>query len=484
MRQTSLPLENLPAWSHFNDVQLFDVLVEPHIIADGVDKGGGLLAKADHAEADPLVTVPLDLVLSKQRVEEAVKSDKHLKELIEAAAFLFQKPRTAVLLFLIYQMTINSPDNKGHALGFNNPFADYVKFLPKDIALPTFYTPDERDLLIGTSLAEALDQKLVSLEREFDSLKAATETIPWCQQAWWDDITGCLDIGDWKLADAMYRSRALDLPRGASVGMVAVVDMANHASDDRYNARFEVDEDAGTVLLVVRDERSIQAGEEVTIMYGAGGACEMIFSYGFLEDHASSAREMFLSLNLPAEDPFRLAKIRFAQEAPGVRIYVDDADQVHWDSTFVWWACVNQEDGLDFRVEQTVDGDTELKATWKDNDLEAEELRSTLLEAPLRDVFVLRATVLVQKRVEEQGMRLAASEDDFENALPNSQIRPSTYDTIGRLRELELELLTRAFETLERQKLQLLDSTVVRAYLQQGGSGADASPGEVPEDFS
>lgn len=90
MRQTSLPLENLQAWSHFNDVQLFDVLVEPHIIADGVDRGGGLLAKADHAEAEPLVAVPLDLVLSKQRVEEAAKSDKHLKELIEAAASLFQ----------------------------------------------------------------------------------------------------------------------------------------------------------------------------------------------------------------------------------------------------------------------------------------------------------------------------------------------------------------------------------------------------------
>ena len=62
MRQTSLPLENLQAWSHFNDVQLFDVLVEPHIIADGVDKGGGLLAQADHAEAEPLVAVPLDPV--------------------------------------------------------------------------------------------------------------------------------------------------------------------------------------------------------------------------------------------------------------------------------------------------------------------------------------------------------------------------------------------------------------------------------------
>lgn len=348
-------------------------------------------------------------------------------------------------------MTINSPDNQDHALGFNNPFSDYVKFLPKDIPLPISYTADERDLLTGTSLAEALDQKLVSLQREFDALKAATEAIPWCQQAWWDDITGCLDLSDWKLADAVYRSRALELPRGASVGMVPVVDMANHASDDHYNARFEVDEDAESVLLVVRDGKTINQGDEVTIMYGAGGACEMLFSYGFLEEHASSAREMFLSLSIPPDDPLRMAKIRVAKAAPGVRIYVDDANQVRWDSTFVWWACINQEDGLDFRVEQTIDGDTELQALWKDSQLEADALQAKLLDDDLRDVFVLRATVMVQQRVEEQGMRLAVSEDDFDNALPNAQIRPYVYESVGRLRKLELELLTRAFEALEEQ---------------------------------
>ncbi|KAK4934586.1 hypothetical protein LTR10_024189 [Elasticomyces elasticus] len=483
MRQTSLPLENLQAWSRFNNVRLFDVAVEAHIIADnGDDHGGGLLSKAEHTEAQPLVAVPIELVLSKERVEEAAKVDKSLKELIEAVPTLVQNDRTAVLLFLVYQMTINSPDNNDHALGVNNPFADYVKFLPKDIPLPISYTADERELLIGTSLAEALDQKLISLQREFDSLKAATETIPWCEQAWWDEITGSLDFADWKLADAVYRSRALELPRGASVGMVPVVDMANHASDDRYNARFEVDEDTGSVLLVVRDGKSVKKGDEVTIMYGCGGACEMIFSYGFLEEHARSAREMFLGLSIPADDPLRKAKIWVAQAAPGVRIYVDDADQVRWDSTFVWWACINQEDGLEFRVERTVDGDTELKALWRDSELDPNTLQAKLLEDYLRDVFVLRGTVMVQQRVEEQGMRLAASEDEYDNALPNTQIRPFVYETVGRLRKLEMDLLTRTYEALEEQKNRLLESPVVREYLGQNRSGTEVR--DSPEDFS
>lgn len=357
-----------------------------------------------------------------------------------------------MLLFLVYQMTINSPDTQGHSLGLKTPFADYVKFLPKQFAaFPTFYTAEERELLVGTSLSDALDQKLASLEREFETLKAATEKVPWCRRAWWDESSGCLNLEDWKLADAVYRSRALDLPRGASVGMVPVVDMANHASDTRYNARFEIDEDAGCVLLVVRDRRSICQGDEITIMYGSGGACEMAFSYGFLEERAHSAREMLLGLSIPTDDPLRVAKIQFAQEAPGVRIYVDDSDQVHWDSTFVWWACINQEDGLDFGVEQTVDGDTELKALWKGADLEAQALQATLLQDRLRDLFILRATVMIQQRIEEQGLLLAASEDVFAHSLPNAQVRQSVYETAGQLRKLELELLTRAFEVLEKE---------------------------------
>ncbi len=411
-----------------------------------------------------------------------------------------QTPRTAVLLFLVYQMTINSPDCQGHGLGFSNPFADYVKMLPHQILLPTFYSAEERQLLTGTSLADALNQKMISLEREFEDLRKATTDVSWCQKLWWDDSTGCLSLEDWKLADALYRSRALELPRGAGLGMVPVVDMANHASDDRYNARFEVDEQTESVLLVARDHRTVKQGDEITIMYGCGGACEMVFSYGFLEEHASSAREIFLSLPIPMDDPLRTAKIRFAQEAPGVRIYVDDSNQIRWESTFVWWACVNVEDGLDFRVERTLIGDMELKAVWKDNELDAGTLESRLTDDRLRDLFKLRAVVLIQQRVEQQGMQLAASEDDFNDSLVGDHIRLPVYQTIGRLRTLEMELITRAYETLEEevsfqghggntfltfaQKATLLESSVVHEYLGQGQPPITATTGDSPEDFS
>lgn len=48
--------------------------------------------------------------------------------------------------------------------------------------------------------------------------------------------------------------------------MVPGVDMANHAAGDATAALFEVDAD-GRALLMLRDGKTIEPGEEVTITY-------------------------------------------------------------------------------------------------------------------------------------------------------------------------------------------------------------------------
>lgn len=348
---------------------------------------------------------------------------------------------------------MSSPDAETTARNKQNPHADYMRFLPKVIPLPTFYSEEERVLLSGTSLAHALEQKLISLEKEFEHLRELTSALPWFTEVWWDANDGILSLEDWKLADAMYRSRALELPEGVGDSMVPVVDMANHASDNRSNARFEVDQE-GNALLLVRDDKSIAAGEEITIMYGVGGACEMIFSYGFLEEGASSAREMFLGFSMPEDDPLRMAKIRYAQEAPGVRIYVDEKGKVQWDSNYLWWSVVNEEDGLVFRVVQTVDGRTEIKALWREEDFEAHKLKDVLMGDDLRDVFALRATVLMMQRLEAMGMELAGTEQAFTEAreqLSASSSSNAVGILVARLRDLELELVSAGFLQLETE---------------------------------
>jgi hypothetical protein len=103
------------------------------------------------------------------------------------------------------------------------------------------------------------------LEKEYALLRERTEEISWCQRDWWDEETGCLSFDDWKHVDAVYRSRALDLP-GTGHAMVPCVDMANHASGDPTMALYDTDRE-GNGILGLREgkEKSVVAGTEVTI---------------------------------------------------------------------------------------------------------------------------------------------------------------------------------------------------------------------------
>lgn len=138
----------------------------------------------------------------------------------------------------------------------------YIKFLPEEL-LPTFWFESERELLVGTSLQPALEAKLNSLHKEYDSLCSATGKVPWCSKYWWDAENGLLSFDDWLQVDAMYRSRALEFP-GIGDSMVPCIDMANHASGAATAALYETD-GQGNAILLPRDGFNAKEGEEITI---------------------------------------------------------------------------------------------------------------------------------------------------------------------------------------------------------------------------
>ena len=121
----------------------------------------------------------------------------------------------------------------GGSIGVSNPFSEYMKFLPVKIALPTCWNESERALVTGTSLEAALGAKMNSLDREFTLLKEKTSSIDWCRKYWWDTDKGTLTFNDWKNIDAIYRSRALDLPGTVRIFGVRVLSFGlNHESED------------------------------------------------------------------------------------------------------------------------------------------------------------------------------------------------------------------------------------------------------------
>ena len=309
-------------------------------------------------------------------------------------------------------------------------------------------------IITGTSLEAALNAKLKSLDREFTLLKEKTSSIDWCQKSWWDaGSSSTLTFHDWKTVDAMYRSRALDLP-GTGHSMVPCIDMANHASGDSTSALYETDSD-GNAILVLREGMDLALNDEVTITYGdEKGACEMLFSYGFIESTMKSARELFLDLDIPDDDPLKLAKKAVSQSAPGFRLFLR-GESTDWESSYIWLLCVNEEDGLDFKLLQNNDGERELQASWKDEEITDMSNLVTLLQLePLWDVFELRATTTLQSRVEQQLLILDGSKASSDKPLAVGDIENDIRENAMRLRDLEETLMLRAYGDLEAKVFQ------------------------------
>ena len=165
----------------------------------------------------------------------------------------------------------------------------------------------------------------------------------------------------------------------------------------------------------------------------------------------SSAKTIFVDLDIPDDDPLRLAKKTASKEAPGVRLFVESDGKVNWEGDFIWWSCVNEEDGLNFRVAQENDGNQQLEVLWNDQLIDPSRLSSLLKNDHNWNVFHLRAIVMLQERVELQVSYLEASEESYSESQGKFGIRNTVWALIGRLRALESGLLSTFYQVMEEQ---------------------------------
>jgi hypothetical protein len=295
-----------------------------------------------------------------------------------------------------------------------------------------------------------------------------------------------LTLNDWLTVDSMYRSRALEFP-GIGDAMVPCIDVANHASGAATSALYETDADRNAVLLL-RPGMKLAKGGEVTITYGdAKGACEMLFSYGFIEDDMDDARELFLPLSMAADDPLAGAKNHVNKFAPGVKIYRDSSGEVKWHSEYVFLIVLNQEDGLDFRVAQTVDGGRSLEMSWHEHVIATNDLgdfvNQTLQKDEFAPLYRLRACVTVLDAVRtalaelDEGGNIEETMDEIErNEIGEGPRRLATI-----LRDLEGKLLRDAVVSLEGEVEDLMNHPKVGEWFQRQREDAGEGNGEGDE---
>lgn len=454
--ETQLSIASLPAWAFLNEISFVDVQVRSR-----GRKGYGLVCdrklttQQDTFDLPTLITVPRGLVLNASSVEDYAKEDRNFRQLVDAAGK--KSSRADVLLFLLVQTALASAKGGPSPAGISTPWTGYLQFLSWNLSVPARWDEDDRKLLAGTSLESAVEAKLRALADEFECIREAASTLP----AWEHLLgpAGSAALHDWIALDALYWSRCLDLPK-SGVSMVPCIDMVNHAR--RPSAYYE-ENGKNEAMLLLAPGVDMQEDDEVTISYGADkSAAEMLFVYGFIdcEDGSTTApapasRAVFPIAPLP-DDPLGRAKTAAFGTAPSVTVHRAGPTAAEWTaewtSPFAHLMCVNEEDGLGFRVRQNTDGTRQLRVFWRDEDVtdRAADFEGLTRHLPdLRAVLRLRVVTVVQELCRTQLARMRALGTGPGVGPGDGDGGPGEY--AWRLRCAESRLLDMAVETMERE---------------------------------
>lgn len=326
----------------------------------------------------------------------------------------------------------------------------YKEFLPHERFLPTQWTENERDLLRGTSLEAAVHAKLMALTGEFENVRDKSSELPFWNDLLW--LKKNVKLQDWIKLDAWYRSRCLELPKSGH-SMVPFLDMVNHSeTPTAYYDENSKDE----IVLSLRPGASLQKGQEITISYGeTKSAAEMLFSYGFL-DRTSQGGSLVLPLEPFADDPLRIAKLYAYGEQPKVHVSLDQqGGGAEWESPFAYLMCVNEEDGLEFRILQDVEGNQEMRVFWQDEDVteRTKDFETLIHGHPISEVLKLRVVTVVQECLQEQ---LKKSKNSWTRPArlcddPTGIIEDGCISLTATLRRIEEAVLEKVVEAMEKE---------------------------------
>jgi hypothetical protein len=340
------------------------------------------------------------------------------------------------------------------------------------------HIPNILSIYITDCFQKALEAKLSSLTGEFEAIRSHGHE-------WFKDNT--LSQVDWFSIDAWYRSRCLELPSNGAC-MVPCLDLANHSGN--ANAYYEQNAD-GDVTLLLRPDQELATHDEICISYGENkSAAEMLFSYGFIDQTSQETNSLVLDMQPMEDDPLGKAKIA-AFFGPPTLLIRRQGNKVHWEGTCVYLLCLNEEDGLEFKLLQQTDGSSyDLEVFWQESNVTniAGHFEDLIRQHELGDVFTLRAIALVQDRIRQQLERLYASEDFVQDLSDSPQVDKARGSLAIELRSLETQLLEQAYNAMDDEKNELLKSPVVQQYLGSMDHPAEEPSGEdganEEEDFS
>ena len=372
------------------------------------------------------------------------------------------------------QIAHSSPDMTS-IIGTDSAFSEYVKFISDETSLPSSWTEEEQKCLWGTSLEKHHRAKFLGLRDEYRNFCEASKAVPWAEQ-WWGEH-GCLTWDDWKLVDAMYRSRAMEFEIHGSC-LVPVMDMVNHAPEGKHIAGYKDKDFVNEARLYLEDSNlsspaRVEKGEEITINYGADkGASEFVSSYGFFDLDIEDSHAMFLYWDPPEDDPLKPYKMIALDLTPLIKIYKPfrTEEDVWWESHCVWLMSVNEEDGLKIEYTGITDDKPTFRVLFENKAYEKSGgLVYAITDARYKRIFEIRALTHVLDRVNvEIGRREALHARGPRETVPEGvdPKRSRAWKVAEQLRALEMKLLFDARKNFQVSYDKLEKSVDVQNYIQ------------------
>ncbi|UZP35745.1 hypothetical protein NXS19_003561 [Fusarium pseudograminearum] len=257
--------------------------------------------------------------------------------------------------------------------------------------------------------------------------------------------------------------------------MVPGLDMANHS---HHPTAYYDEDDKDDVVLLVRPGTKVSAGEEVNISYGDKNPAEMLFSYGFI-DNESTVEGLNLPVKVLPDDPLGKAKLHIFGSSGSLILSRSDG-KVSWQCPFAYLMCLNEEDGLEFKVLQGEDGGRELRLFWQEEDVTAQvgHFEDLIKDHPLCQIFRLRVVSVLHEVVSDHLVELSSeiSHDELEPLCRDGLVRDECIQAAEKLRGVEAGVLESAAVALDKQRAHLFADDHVVAYL---GSMEPAQNGQV-----